>query len=130
MDYMLYNHEENDNSIIRKQVINFCLSLENCYEDYPFHDDNWTVIRHKGNNKIFAWIFEREDKIWINLKCDLEWRDLWRDTFEAVIPAFHLNKIYWNSVILDGSVPDSDVMRMIEESYILTKGKNKRKKDD
>lgn len=33
-------------------------------------------------------------------------------------------------MILDGSVPDSDVMRMIEESYILTKGKNKRKKDD
>ena len=52
---------------------------------------------------------------------------MWRDTFEAVIPAFHLNKTYWNSVILDGSVPDSDVMRMIEESYILTKGKNKKK---
>lgn len=35
----------------RKEVIAFCRTLKGVYEDYPFHDDNWTVMRCKGNKK-------------------------------------------------------------------------------
>ena len=35
----------------RKDAIDYCLSLKNTYEDYPFHDYNWTIMRHKGNKK-------------------------------------------------------------------------------
>lgn len=105
----------------RKEAIAFCSSLGNVYEDYPF-DDNWTVMRHRGSKKMFASIYEREGHIWINVKCDLEWRDFWRNAFESVIPAYHMNKKHWNSIILDGTVPDKDVKRMIEESYELTGG--------
>lgn len=104
----------------RQDAIKFCVSLKDSYEDYPFSDHNWTVIRHRSNHKVFAWIFEREDNIWINVKCDPEWRELWRSTFASVIPAYHLNKEHWNSIILDGTVPDKEVRRMIEESYDLT----------
>ncbi len=104
----------------RQEAIQYCLSLEGCYEDYPFRDPNWTVIRHNDSRKVFAWIFEREGNIWINVKCDPEWRDFWRKAFESVIPAYHLNKKYWNSIILDGTVPDEDIRRMIQESYGLT----------
>lgn len=43
----------------RQQVIDYCLTFEYVYEDYPFHDQNWCVIRHEENDKIFAWIFEK-----------------------------------------------------------------------
>lgn len=48
-----------------------------------------------------------------------------RDVEEIVVPAYHMNKTHWNSIILDGSVPDKDIQRMIGESYDLTKGKKK-----
>lgn len=106
----------------KREIIDYCLTYENVYEDYPFHDPNWCVIRHRGNNKVFAWIFDKDDKVWINVKCSPEWRDLWRNTFKSVIPAYHLNKEHWNSIIMDGTVPVADVKRMIGESYDLTKG--------
>ncbi len=107
----------------REEAIQYSLSLGDCYEDYPFRDTNWTVIRHNGNKKVFAWIFEREGNVWINVKCDPEWRDFWREAFPAVIPAYHLNKKHWNSVILDGTVPEKEIQRMIGESYELTRGR-------
>ena len=57
-----------------------------------------------------------------------EWRDFWREAFEAVIPAYHLNKEHWSSVILNGTVPEKDVRRMIEESYDLVKPDLKKSK--
>lgn len=105
----------------RRDVIDFCLRLWDVYEDYPFHDPNWTVIRHRENRKVFAWIFEREGNIWINVKCDPEWRDFWRNAYKSVVPGYHLNKEHWNSIIMDESVPEGDIQRMIEESYDLTK---------
>ncbi len=105
----------------RDEVIEYCLSFKNTYEDYPFHDSNWTVMRHRNNRKTFALIYERNGCIWVNVKCDLEWRDLWRNTFLSVVPAYHMNKKYWNSIILDGTVPETDIKRMIAESYDLTK---------
>jgi predicted DNA-binding protein (MmcQ/YjbR family) len=113
--------------ITRQDAIDFCLTLMSTYEDYPFDDDNWTVMRHKGNKKVFAWIFEREGHIWINVKGKPEWNDFLRRSFNSVLPAYHLNKTHWNSIILDGSVPDENICDMITESYELTKPKRKRK---
>lgn len=107
--------------IKREEAIKFCKTFQNVIEDYPFHDSNWTLMRHISNRKTFACIYERQEKIWINVKCDLEWRDLWRTTFESVIPAYHMNKEHWNSIILDGTIPQQDIERMITESYDLTK---------
>ncbi len=105
----------------KKEAIAYCLTLEDAYEDYPFHDPNWCVIRHKNNQKVFAWIFDRNGHVWINVKCDPRWRDFWREAFPSVIPAYHLNKEHWNSIILDGTVPKEEIRRMIAESYDLTK---------
>ena len=105
----------------RQEAVAFCKKYAGAVEDYPFHDDNWTVMRHCGNKKIFAMIFEREGRLWLNVKCDTEWRDFWRQAYASVIPAYHMNKEHWNSIILDGTIPDSDVERMLLESYELTK---------
>ena len=111
----------------RQEVIEFCLTLEDTYEDYPFHDYNWTVMRHKRNQKMFAAIFGRNEKIWINVKCDPNLTYMWRNTYESVIPAYHMNKCHWNSIILDGSIPADEIKNMICDSYILTKPKRRSK---
>ena len=59
----------------RNEAIAYCLTYQDVYEDYPFHDPNWCVIRHKKNQRVFAWIFEKDNYIWINVKCDPEWRE-------------------------------------------------------
>ena len=112
----------------RKEAIAFCLTLPDVYEDYPFHDDNWTLMRHKVTAKTFATIYERQGNIWLNLKCDPLLTSMWRDVYESVIPAYHMNKYHWNSVILDGTIPDKDIEIMIKDSYKLTYKKPKEKK--
>ena len=112
----------------REQAIDLCLTYMSVYEDEPFSDPNWTVIRHKGNKKVFAWIFDREGHVWINLKGRPEWNDFYRRAFVSVLPAYHLNKTHWNSVILDGTVPDETICEMISESYDLTSPKGLQKR--
>ena len=103
----------------RKEAIEYCLTLGNAYEDYPFDDANWTVMRHRENKKTFALIFERQGNMWINVKGNPAELDFFRGVYEAVLPAYHQNKEHWNTIILDGSIPDQDVKRMIAESYDL-----------
>ena len=105
----------------REEAIFFCNSLENVLEDYPFHDSNWALMRHAGNKKTFACIYERMDQIWINVKCDPAWRDFWRSAFESIVPAYHMNKEHWITVLLDGSYPKEKMFTLIDLSYDLTK---------
>ena len=55
----------------------------------------------------------------LNVKADPEWRDFWRSTYEAVTAGYHQNKEHWNTIVLDGTIPDKDIKRMISESYEL-----------
>ena len=103
----------------RDEVISFGLSFPDTYTDTPFRDTNWQLVREKTTKKAFLWTYEKDGRININVKVDPEWRDFWRSTYESVIPAYHQNKEKWNTVILDGSIPDKDIKRMIAESYDL-----------
>ena len=111
----------------RQEVLDFGLSFPGTYQDAPFHDANWQLVRVNAGKKAFLWTYERDGYININIKVDPEWRDFWRNTYEAVIPGWHQNKEHWNTVILDGSIPDDDIRRMISESYnIVTDTPSKR----
>lgn len=101
----------------REEALNFGLSFPDTYKSAPFHDENWQLVRVKGSKKAFLWTYERNGYINLNVKVNSEWRDFWRDAFESVIPGWHQNKENWNTIILDGSIPDEDVKRMITESY-------------
>lgn len=113
--------------LTRKEALALCLRLPDAYEDYPFDDMNWTVMRHRSNRKSFAYIFQREGRIWINVKAEPSWGDFWRSTFRAVIPAYHMNKLHWVSIILDGSMSEAEIFRLIEDSYDLTAPKRRAK---
>ena len=103
----------------REEALEYGLSFEGTYIEAPFHDDNWQLVRVKGSKKAFLWTYEKDGYINLNLKCAPEWRDFWRRTYKSVIPAYHQNKEHWNTVILDGSIPDKEIRRMIAESYDL-----------
>lgn len=103
----------------REEALEFGLSLPDTYQDAPFHDDNWQLVRVKGSGKVFLWTYERNGYINLNVKVSPEWRDLWRDIYEAVVPGWHQNKENWNTIILDGSIPTDEIKRMIAESYDL-----------
>ena len=103
----------------RQEVLDFGLSFPGTYQDAPFHDANWQLVRVNAGKKVFLWTYERDGYININIKVDPEWRDFWRNTYEAVIPGWHQNKDHWNTIILDGTVPEQEIQRMIAESYDL-----------
>lgn len=111
----------------REEALNFGLSFPNTYQSAPFHDENWQLVRVKESKKVFLWTYERNGFINLNVKVNDEWRDFWRDAFESVIPGWYQNKENWNTIILDGSIPDKDIKRMITESYeIVTDSPTKR----
>ncbi len=111
----------------REEAIEYGLSFPDTYMEAPFHDANWQLVRVRGSKKAFLWVYERNGCIHLNVKVSPEWRDFWRGAFAAVVPGYHQNKEHWNTIILDGSIPEKDVKQMIAESYdIITDSPTKR----
>ena len=111
---------QNEYKMIRREdALAYGLSFPGTYQEAPFHDPNWQLVRIKGSRKAFLWTYEKDGHINLNVKTDPEWRNFWRNTYASVIPGYHLNKEHWNTIILDATIPDSDIKRMIAESYDL-----------
>ena len=107
----------------RQTLLNLCLTYPNAYEDYPFRDDNWAVVRQGPGGKIFAFIYERNNQLCINLKCEPMQADFYRSVYPSVIPGFHMNHHHWNTILMDGSVPQFELEAMVADSYRLTRPK-------
>lgn len=103
----------------REEALSYGLSFPGTYQDAPFHDQNWQLVRVKSNGKAFLWTYERDGYINLNVKVRPEDRDFWRSIYASVIPGYHQNKEHWNTIILDDSIPEDDIKRMIAESYDL-----------
>ena len=101
----------------REEALAYALSFPKTYQEAPFHDNNWQLVRVEGSKKAFLWTYEREGYINLNVKADPQWRDFWRSTYASVIPGWHQNKDHWNTIILDGTVPEQEIQRMSAESY-------------
>lgn len=104
----------------REEAVQLCMELPDSYADAPFHDPNWTVMRHRTNRKSFAMIFEYQGRLWMNVKAEPAWGDFWKASFPAVVPAYHMNKRHWIGIILDGSMTREQVFVCLRESYELT----------
>jgi predicted DNA-binding protein (MmcQ/YjbR family) len=77
----------------------------------------------KVAGKMFALSQLDERPVRVSLKCEPPLAEDLRAAHAAVIPGYHLNKRHWNTVIIDGSIPDRAIRDMIEDSYDLVVGK-------
>jgi predicted DNA-binding protein (MmcQ/YjbR family) len=83
------------------------------------------VFKVKG--KMFALLLRRRDApAIVNLKCDPERALMLRASFPAITPGYHANKVHWNSLLLDGSLPGPLVTELIDHSYDLVVGSRAR----
>ena len=111
----------------KRELIEYCLTYPDVFEDYPF-DENWTAMRHSGNKKSFAFIYERDGRLCVNLKCDPMKADFLRRVYHDATAGYRMNKEHWNTIIIGGDVPDIQLFEMIGDSHELTKPKTKRRR--
>jgi predicted DNA-binding protein (MmcQ/YjbR family) len=97
----------------------YCLDLPDTTEEYPFGRSP-EVCTFKVAGKIFllSWL-TAPPPLQVSLKCDPHIAVNLRATYPAVVAGYHLNKRHWNTVTLDGSVPDELVLEMIQDSFDL-----------
>ncbi|MFC9324487.1 MmcQ/YjbR family DNA-binding protein [Kitasatospora sp. NPDC057015] len=93
-----------------------CLALNGAEETFPFGPET-SVFKVGG--KIFALSALDARPLKVSLKCDPEVAVRLRGTYPAITAGWHLNKRHWNTVVLDGTVPDALLREMIEDSYDL-----------
>jgi predicted DNA-binding protein (MmcQ/YjbR family) len=98
------------------QLRAFCLSLLGAVETFPFGPET-SVFKVGG--KMFALSRLDADELSISLKCEPHIAEALREAHAAVRPGWHLNKRHWNTVAVDGSLPDRQVQEMIEDSWDL-----------
>ncbi len=101
-----------DPDTIRK----YCLQKEQVTEGFPFGEQ---TLVFKVAGKMFLLAALESSPFQFNVKCDPELAEEYRASYPAVIPAWHMNKKHWNTVIMDGSVPAKLVRTMIDDSFRL-----------
>jgi predicted DNA-binding protein (MmcQ/YjbR family) len=98
------------------QLRDLCLGFPGSVETFPFGPET-SVLKVAG--KMFALSRLAERPLGISLKCEPLLAEQLRATHTAVLPGYHLNKRHWNTVIIDGSMPEQTIRDMIEDSYDL-----------
>jgi predicted DNA-binding protein (MmcQ/YjbR family) len=109
------------------ELINALLAMPEAQEDQPFGPG---ALVYKVRGKMFA-LVAPENPPSVSLKCNPVLATMLRDTYPAVKPGYHLNKQHWNTVVVDGSVPTSEVLEWIAHSYeLVVKGLPKRDRQE
>ncbi|WP_413809173.1 MmcQ/YjbR family DNA-binding protein [Streptomyces sp. OE57] len=102
-----------------EQLRSFCLSFNAVVEEFPFsrHPE---VSTFKVLGKIFALTTLDARPLTVNLKCDPADAGRLREGHpDLIVPGWHMNKRHWNTVTVDGGLPDRLVRELIEDSYDL-----------
>jgi predicted DNA-binding protein (MmcQ/YjbR family) len=94
----------------------WCVRQTGAIEDFPFGPGT-SVFKVEG--KIFALSALDSTPLKVSVKCEPELAVALRDSYPAIRPGYHLNKRHWNTITLDGSLPDQLVRDLIEDSYDL-----------
>jgi len=109
----------------QQQAREYLLSKPFTVQTSPFGED---VCVFKVKHKMFATLAlgkmgkdknESDSICWMNLKCDPQEAIMLRDVFPSVIPGYHMSKVHWNTVKLDGSIPEGELKRMMDNSFNL-----------
>jgi predicted DNA-binding protein (MmcQ/YjbR family) len=104
----------------RRELRDLCLTFGGSSETFPFGRE-WSVF--KVASKMFALSALKLDPLTVSVKCEPTLAQQLRATYPAITPGYHLNKRHWNTIIIDGSLPDDMVADLIEDSYDLVVSK-------
>jgi predicted DNA-binding protein (MmcQ/YjbR family) len=99
-----------------EKLMQYIHAKKGAWDDFPFDMETLVI---KVGPKMFALIGLENDPLRMNLKCDPQHAEGLRAIYPAVQPGYHMHKRHWNTVILDGSIPDDVIYEMIDESYEL-----------
>lgn len=94
----------------------YCISKKGAVEDFPF---DFSTLTFKVCDKIFALTDINSEKLRVNLKCAPEQSLHLRTLYTQITPGYHMNKKHWNTVLIDGVIPDQEIYLMIDQSYEL-----------
>ncbi|HET8572421.1 MAG TPA: MmcQ/YjbR family DNA-binding protein [Edaphocola sp.] len=103
-----------------EDIRHYALSKEGVTEGFPFGE---SALVFKTNGKMFLLLSLEAQPLSLNAKCDPEKAVLLREEFPAVLPGYHMNKKHWNTVLIDGSLPDRKIREIIDHSYDLVRKK-------
>jgi len=94
----------------------YLLSLPAAVEEFPFTPE---LPVYKVMGKMFAYVSPNESPPRLTIKLDPLHGQLLRSAYAAVLPGYHMDKEHWNTVLLDGSVPEEEILSWVDESYEL-----------
>ena len=103
----------------------YCLTKLDAGESTPFGEN---TLVFKVGAKIFAIASLDDFPARVNLKCDPERALDLRDRYEEVQPGYHMNKKHWNTIALGGRLPDTELRALIDHSYELVAGSQRKRK--
>lgn len=96
-----------------ESIREYCIKKKNVTESFPFGDD---TLVFKTGGKIFA-LVNLDGELSINLKCEPSLALELRERYPSVTPGYHMNKKHWNTINLDGTIPDNEIFSWIDHSY-------------
>lgn len=97
-----------------EEVREYCLALKNTTESFPFDD---VSLVFKVENKMFLLMSLDAEEPRIAVKCNTEFTEELRESYNAVAPAYHFNKKYWNDIFLERDMPKEEIKHWIHHSY-------------
>jgi len=106
-----------------EQIRAYCASKKGVTEDFPF---DFATLVFKIGNKIFALTDIDSKELFLNLKCDPYLSLELRSRYPQITPGYHMNKKHWNTVLVDGAIPDREILKLLDHSYeLVLRGLNK-----
>jgi predicted DNA-binding protein (MmcQ/YjbR family) len=108
-----------------EQLREYCIAKPGVEEGFPF---GVNTLVFKVNSKMFLLVALESQPLQFNAKCDPEKAIELREEYSCILPGYHMNKKYWNTVIIDGTLSTKQIKELIDDSYnlVLTKAKSKR----
>ena len=94
----------------------YALSLPGVAETFPFGDD---VIVFKVKDKLFLLIPLNEEGLQFNVKCDPDYAIELREQYSCIQPGYHMNKKHWNTIFVNGTLSNEQIIKFVDDSYAL-----------
>lgn len=111
----------------RTDIISFCLTLKNTYQDAPFRDEHQLVISHRENRKVFVWFFEAGQNEYVRFRCKKEEGEHLIRSFPQFQKGFSYKEVCWLEVPLYKVPPEDILKEIITESFELTRPEKRKK---